>query len=350
MIHSYSIVVLALCSMAAVQASDLVLSMNDSSILYSPYNWGGQERGIARTINSGAYFRVQFTGTSCVLHTDTSAMPDMFSQIWTRVDGGPLQQHVLSTGNPSLDVSFGPPFTASNNHLLEVIVKSTTETRERWAVPSATAVIFTGITIGNSTAPPRRPVRKPYNVLIYGDSITEGVRTLGYVGIANDTDRNDAVRDYSYQLSQMLPIEIGVVGFGATGTTKPGSGGVPALPETWDKLWDGEPRVFMPAPDVVIYNEGTNDGKSTYDTLLAVVKGVAARAPNTVQLLMLPFNGCHEEDILKVVAEMASPRVVFGNTTGFYDGADGLHPFGYSHVGMIAPRMAGLVAPLLPVH
>ena len=27
-----------------------------------------------------------------------------------------------------------------------------------------------------------------------GDSITEGVRTLGYEGIADDTDRNDAVR------------------------------------------------------------------------------------------------------------------------------------------------------------
>ena len=57
-------------------------------------------------------------------------------------------------------------------------------------------------------------------MLIFGDSITEGVRTLGYVGITNDTDRNDAVRDYSYQLCQTLPCEVGVVAFGATGLTK----------------------------------------------------------------------------------------------------------------------------------
>jgi len=168
-------------------------------------------------------------------------------------------------------------------------------------VPSATAVIFTGVTIGGGgTLAVHPPRRRPLNVLIYGDSITEGVRTLGYEGIQNDTDRNDAVRDYSYQLSQSLPVEIGVVGFGATGTTHGGSGGVPALPVTWNQLWDGEPRVFSPPPDLVIYNEGTNDGSSITATLLQVVKGIANVAPMARQLLLLPFNGCHETDILEV--------------------------------------------------
>lgn len=295
-------------------AASLALPMNHTAILYSPYTWGGLAHGTATTISAGAYFRLQFTGDSCTLHTDTSAMKDMFSQFWTRVDGGPLVQHVLSPGNPSMSVPLGPPFTASRNHLLEVIVKSTTETRQRWAMPSATAVIFTGITIASDASggavAVSAPRRKPYNVLIYGDSITEGVRTLGYVGIQNDTDRNDAVRDYSYQLSQMLPVEIGVVAFGATGTTKGGSGAVPALPVSWNQLWNGEPRVFTPTPDLVVYNEGTNDGKSITATLLQVVKGVQGVAPSARQLLLLPFNGGHEQDILDVVAQAASPNVV----------------------------------------
>ena len=37
-----------------------------------------------------------------------------------------------------------------------------------------------------------------------------------------------------------------------------------------------------------------------------------------------------------------------GDTTGFYDQSDGLHPFGYAHITQIAPKMAGLVWPLLP--
>jgi len=45
--------------------------------------------------------------------------------------------------------------------------------------------------------------------------------------------------------------------------------------------------------------------------------------------------------------QAASPNVIFGDTTGFYSGADGLHPFGYNHIAEIAPKMAALVAPLL---
>jgi hypothetical protein len=71
-------------------------------------------------------------------------------------------------------------------------------------------------------------------------------------------------------------------------------------------------------------------------------------APKAKQLLLLPFNGDHKADILAVVSESGSKNVVFGDTAGFYDGKDGLHPFGYNHVGFIAPKLAGLCWPLLP--
>ena len=157
-------------------------------------------------------------------------------------------------------------------------MKSTSETIPRWS-PQSTAVIFTGLSLepgGKVSA----PGRKAFNILICtflapfpglwllglrvarltpwrgsdGDSITEGVRTLGWVGIANDTDRNDAVRDYSYQLTLSLPAEIGIVGFGDNAFTHPGSGGVPILSEAWDYLWEGQKRVFDPPPDLVIYS------------------------------------------------------------------------------------------------
>jgi hypothetical protein len=58
------------------------------------------------------------------------------------------------------------------------------------------------------------------------------VRTLGWEGVQNDTDRNDAVRDYSFQVGSMLAAEFGVVAFGASGLTHAGSGGVPPLGES----------------------------------------------------------------------------------------------------------------------
>eukprot|EP00041_Stephanoeca_diplocostata_P019494 m.421516 g.421516 ORF g.421516 m.421516 type:complete len:159 (-) comp21318_c2_seq1:266-742(-) len=145
-----------LCAQAGSAIDGRIIEMNDSSILYSPYNWVVSPSG-AKTINPGAYFRVVFTGQSCTLLTDTTASVGPFSQFWTRIDGGPLEQHVLAPGNPAFTAALGPPFSASNSHLLEVIVKSTTETQSRWA-PQSTAVIFTGVRLdaGATVSAPRR--------------------------------------------------------------------------------------------------------------------------------------------------------------------------------------------------
>lgn len=80
---------------------------------------------------------------------------------------------------------------------------------------------------------------------------------------------------------------------------------------------------------------------------MAVVKAVkAATSPKTKQLLLLPFNGGHKE-ISTVVKTINDPHVVFGDTTEFYDQADGLHPFGYNHVSMIGPKVTDLAWELL---
>lgn len=55
----------------------------------------------------------------------------------------------------------------------------------RWA-PQTTSLTFTGVEPGTASALVL-PRRRPFNIIIYGDSITEGVRTMGYVGIPYDT-------------------------------------------------------------------------------------------------------------------------------------------------------------------
>jgi hypothetical protein len=159
--------------------------MTDAAILFSPYNWDVSPQG-AKTINPGAYFRVAFTGASAQLNTSCNPTVSISSQFWTRVDGGPLQQHTCQGSGGIFNASLGPPFSASGNHLLEVIIKSTTETDDRWN-EQKTAITFNSIILGGAATSVRAPNRKPFNVLIYGDSITEGVRTLGYQGITNDT-------------------------------------------------------------------------------------------------------------------------------------------------------------------
>ena len=69
-----------------------------------------------------------------VLHMNTSLnTKEPYSQFWTRVDGGPLIAHTVAPGTPTYNVSLcDPTCTASPTHLLEVIVKSTSETIPRW--------------------------------------------------------------------------------------------------------------------------------------------------------------------------------------------------------------------------
>jgi hypothetical protein len=322
----------------------VTVPMNDPAILYSPYNWAvGATQ--AKTINAGAYLKVIFSGTSCRLTTDTHGDATPYSQFLVRVDGGPFQKYILSSGDPTFTLAAG---RANRPHLLELVIKSTTETVDRWN-RQATAVEFTGILL-DAGATVRAPSRKPYNILIFGDSITEGVRVEGYVGIADDTDRNDATRDYAWLLSQELPAEVGVVGFGATGLTTGGSGNVPSLPQSYRFLWSGQARSFAPAPDVVVYNEGTNDRlpiSAAFGTMIGYIQTVA---PHCRQLLLCPFNGSHASEIRAAVTHASNSRVVYRDTAGFWekaDSSDGLHPYDYAHIGLIAPKVAALVSPLL---
>jgi len=332
----------------AESIAQTTIKMDNAAILYSPFNWVVASQG-AKTINSGAYFKVFFSGTSCRLMTDTSADIEPFPQINVRIDGGPFTRYTLVSGNPTIIVA-----SERNNHkhLLEVIVKSTSEWVDRW-VKQQNGVTFTGLQFDSGTAV-TAPVRKPFNVLIYGDSITEGVLVnplTGLKGSLKETDRNDATQDYSWVLSQTLPIEVGVVGFGGTGITKSGSGGVPPLSTSYQFLWAGQRRSFLPAPDLIIYNEGTNDREDITATLTTIVKAHGALAPKAKQLLLQPFNGSHASEIKAVASADKTGNVTYGDTTGFLNSStdtfDGIHPWGSVHVGILAPRLIKLIIPLL---
>lgn len=348
----------ALCLFCLTACRADILPGN-AGILYSPYNWLVSSSA-AKTINAGAYFRtlVHATATCQIGLTIGPAAP--YSEVYARLDGGAWQEYIPTAGGPQTwPLTMPKPSTAST-HLLEFLIKSTTETQDRWNAQT-TAVQFTGLTLdaGGSVS---LPAARKYQVLIYGDSITEGVRVNGYTGIPNDTDRNDNTLDYSYKLGELLDAEVGVVGFGATGLTVSGSGNVPALPASYRLLWAGQPRTFSPVPDLVIYNEGTNESGAPLSAMTAalttVINGIgyagtpptSAGLNGTRHLILRPFGGYQAANLSAIAAQLNSPNVVYGDTTGFWaaaDASDNLHPYGYAHLGQIAPKVAALALPLL---
>jgi len=320
-----------------------------ASILFSPYNWKAIS-GYAKTINAGAYFKTIFGGTACTLAFDMTGIASPVPQISYRVDGFGAWTTVDIAATVVVSMpSQTADYATKGGHFLEVIVKSTTETQPRWSTQS-TAVVLTGVNLDTGktlTLPPSLPLMGLY----YGDSITEGVRTVNSTD-TYDTGRNDAAQGWAYVTAQMLGAEAGIVGFGATGFVQSGSGGVPVLGSSYNYLWSAEARSFTPAPDYIVINEGTNDSSSVTTNATTVLNALIAATPKTCKIIVLrPFNGSRASEIVTAIAATTDPaRISYIDTTGYFttaNSADSLHPYGNENITHIAPLIAAQIRALV---
>ena len=329
----------------------VAIAPNDAAMLYSPLGWN--VTGTAATsANAGAAFRVLFSGASCMLGFDVSAMVSPASQLWWRIDTGAwTQASVAATITCAI-----PAATAGNAdvpfHLLEVVVKSITETQNRWNAGASGRVVFTGLTLA-AGATVAAPHAAPLRLAVFGDSLVEGVRTLGEAATL-DTDRNDATLGWAYRLGALLGAEAGVIGFGGQGLLAGGSGNVPALGGSYASLYAGVARSFAVAPDLLVLATGTNDGLA--DTVAAatgLLNGLIAACPGKPVAVLRPFNGAQAANLLAAIAACSAPAAChWVDTSGVFDpalGADslGLHPSGPNNQAAIAPQIAALLRPLL---
>lgn len=326
----------------------ITIATNNAGILYSPYNWLVTS-GSAKTINGGAYFRTLFTGTACTLTFDLSNMVTPASQIEYRIDGyGPWISAVVAS-TVTLTV---PTDTAGYQaHYLEVVVKSTTLIQNRW-LSSGTSVmlVLTGIVLDNGSSL-IAPQSYNKNILFYGDSITEGFKTVNSTA-TNDTDTSDSGQGWAFNLGKSLNANFGVVGFSGSGLIATGNGNVPVLSSTYNLLWQGQSRTFSPIPDLIIINEGTNDGGNDITTQAKTLLNLLFTAcPGSKIVVLLTFKGTHGSEWQNAIATSNMPNLVtYIDTTGFFNSAyssDALHPFGFTNIATIAPKIGNLVAPIL---
>lgn len=336
-------------------AAPLVILPNDAAFLYSPYNWN-VGAGSAVSLNGGAYFRVRFTGTTCILFFDISYMTVVVSQIWWRIDGGDWTREDVAA---SVTCAIPSTTTAAANHLLEVRIAATTEFQvpggqsgNRWNPASSpcTAVVFTGLGLATSQSVSAvTPADK--TVLIYGDSITEGYLTLNNTG-ANDVVRSDNTLSWAFLQKDLLGAEVGVVGFGGQGLSTNGVGGVPTFGNTYNYIYSGQARSFADEPDMIVINQGENDGTNNIvAAYTSVLNALLAACPTAPIACLRPFSGREAANIQAAIAACNAPsRVTYIDTTGFFntaDSPDGQHPNVIANMGRIAPLVAAQLKPIL---
>lgn len=343
-------------------AGSTSIAPNNAGLVYSPYNWNvGSSNAI--TAQPGAYFKTLFTGTTCVLNFSVSNMQSPASQIWWRIDNNSSWTQASVAATVSLTI---PSVTLSNSdipyHLLEVIYKGQDPASgaNAWdPTTTGTLVNFTGLTL-DSASSVAAPSKLSKNILIYGDSITEGVRTAGE-SASPTPSQNDAQQGWAYQLGKMLGAEVGIVGSGGCGYTATFRG-VPALSTAYNLLYSGQSRSFSPVPDLTIINHGVNDGGASSGTITTAVTTVlngllaAFSGKQIIALAPLPatYTGSStvRSAIQAAITNISNGRLVWVDTPGVFSttyGADSLniHPSGPNDQGLIAPQIAELLRPYL---
>ena len=348
-------------SLAGARAG--TIAPDDPGLFYSPYGWRVTAAS-ATTANSGSYLRCLFSGNAANLTFDVARMVSPPSQLYWRIDNSPFTRETLAAGVISMAV---PPNNTHGDlpfHFLEVIVKSSTLGGNRWlAAGNSSRVVFTGLQL-EAGAVVAEALPSPLSVLIFGDSITEGVITNGDWPLlpypdAGDVNHHDATQCWSFRLGALLGAETGVVGFGGQGLVASGAGSVPPFPETFALLWEGVPRVFDPVPSLIVINQGTNDHWNPKLNITAqmttALNGLLAAAPGAPIAVLEPFGGFEAASLRAAIAATSDPSAChYVDTTGFYNKTiggglydQGLHPTGPNDLARIAPRVAAQLRPIL---
>jgi hypothetical protein len=240
----------------------------------------------------------------------------------------------------------------NGRHLLEVFVDATSETVNRWS-PQATGVLLTGITLASSGDSLSLPTIRPKLLIVYADSIGEGVRTLAQ-NAATDVARNSSMVSWVVELAARLNAEYANIGFGASGINNGGAGGVPRLVDSWSLMWSGQARDFSVPPDYCVWLEGTNDGANNTTALgLSALNAQLAAMPGAQIYVMRPLNGTAQAANLQTICSTCNEptRVHYVDTAGFwetYEASDSLHPYGYVNLAKIGPQMASAILALEP--
>jgi len=338
--------------------SFVLAAPNDPGLVYSPYNWLVTHSS-AQTVNSGAYVKSLFAGDNATLLFDVSQQSAVPSRVAWRVDDSPRVRAPVSALMPL--APFGDMVSPAH-HYLEMVVSGATDPAfgsvsvDRWGggIPN-TKTVLTGVVLppGGALSPPQS---KTGRLLVFGDSITEGLHTLYPNASAVDADSHAAEYGWAFLLGDLLDCEVGVVGFGGQGLGISGDGNVPAFPATYQYLFSGVSRAFSPAPNLIVINHGTNDAvhgvsaSATIAAMTGVLNGLLAAATAPIVVLQ-PFGAAYASNqtanLQAAIAGCSAPgRVSFIGTQSpapwmvATDMADSWHPNAVANMSRIAPLCA----------
>lgn len=205
-----------------------------------------QGQRVMYTTNLGAEIDFQVTEASFVRLTFLKTAADLPSWVAVQVDGLPYQRQAVSATPLRLTFDGRP-------HVVRVVYSGNTDEDPVWFGDGGWAV--KALTTDGDLQPVQIGRR---SLTLIGDSITAGCWVAGHQPGADY--RGEA--NYAAIASDLLNARNVRIAYSAAGLGKPGTGGVPALPDVLTAL-DAETPWDPVITDVVVINVGTNDGRSS---------------------------------------------------------------------------------------
>lgn len=269
---------------------------------------------VKATINEGSelYFKVKNTTSINVNFVLNSIKATPFFAY--SIDGSPMTRQLITS--PSL------PAVTTGEHIVRIVIDGLTESEDKWL--GEKGVAFKDVTV-DAGGVVTGIIPRNRKILFHGDSITEGVRVLNMTA---DSTGNSATGAFPYVTSTNLNAISYRVGFGATGITKAGSGGVPELIQVIDKMTNAREAPYV-EPDLVVMNMGTNDTSATTEVFTTKLNGVLDRLSvkysGTPIFIMVPFNQARVTELTNAVSTRNNMYLV--KTAGWnITTTDGTHP------------------------
>eukprot|EP01088_Endostelium_zonatum_P018964 TRINITY_DN6317_c0_g1_i2.p1 TRINITY_DN6317_c0_g1~~TRINITY_DN6317_c0_g1_i2.p1 ORF type:complete len:329 (+),score=44.20 TRINITY_DN6317_c0_g1_i2:60-1046(+) len=284
---------------------------------FSEWNWHVDSNGIAQATNSGSYFKLSFTGsTSVQISLDQSgSYPQPFMTVSWSINDGPEQFSTLTSSVQSLTLAT----QLSQNSIYNITfwIINSLQSIDRWDSP-LNFIRIRSVQFSGPTARLLPATTRPGRLMIYWDSIGEGVNVEGCLG---DLRTNNGRETWAFALAEAINSEISMIGWGGQGYTVGGGGNVPQLwsasgsPQTsaWNHYNAKLVRNFtqIGCPDYVLCGHGTNDGLQHRDQNLVYTQAygwfnaMRSACPNSWIFLVVPFGLFEEEPIVKVYNTVA---------------------------------------------
>jgi lysophospholipase L1-like esterase len=313
--------------------------------------WDQRAADRAITVNTGSEIVVRFSGTRLTFFFDTSIYKHEKPTVTIRLDELGWEDREVAE---RMEVATSGP--ATQEHVARLVARGFREWDNRWSPPLESALIFLGVTAGSGgqlLAPPPRP---RWQIEFLGDSITEGVLTMGRGPQSEWPRLSDGRRAYAFQTAELLNAAPFIVGFGRLGITVGGNGGVPRAIESFPFVYQDVPKERL-QPVAVVIALGANDAKAKADQFLAdyldYVAAVREAYPVAHIFCMRPLNGTHAKEILAAVERLAATddkKVHYADTSGWIDPktdtTDGLHPNVEGH-RCVAEKLAVVIQQVL---